>query len=594
MTGAVTERLSLPVRGGRWRAWRVAVLCVAVLATAFTLALARSHVTGSFAGASPWRTAIEAGAALSLVGAGLVSWQGTRGSAGLLVAAAFVWLLPEWSNPGAGSALLFTLGLAGFSAVAALVVHLALVYPDGSRGAGVRFAVYLAYSGALIALGVLPLLVYDARAQGCLECPRNLLLVHGDETLYVQLGRWGIRFAIAAFVIAAAAIVVRAARSSRARLAAAGPLMLVALVYLAVVEVDLWHSASRGVLSNDGTDLLAWRVQGVCLLLIGGSVLWGILRAHRVRREMAALVVELAHAPRPGAVRDMLATALGAPDLRLAYRAPAPDEYVDDMGEPASFGPAPGRALTHIERDGNEVAVMEHDIELLVAPRAVEEAIAAARLAVDNEALQAQLLAQARALRESRRRIVGEADGERRRLERDLHDGAQQRLVGLSLAVRLLATRAPSAPAHQAVAEAEAALRGALADLRDVAHGIYPAALHSEGLAAALDDLVEHVPGSVRITGTPAVRLPAEIEEAAYFTASEILHDVAEGATRATVAATVSGSELALEIERPIPVEELEERLVEIGDRLGALGGRVETEDASGVLYVRARVPCEL
>jgi signal transduction histidine kinase len=593
MTGALTEQLNRPTWLRRSQTWRAALLGVAVLLTAFTLALARSHVTGSFAGASPARSAIEAAAALSLVGVGLLSWRGARANAGLLVAAAFAWLLPEWTNPEAGSALLFTVGLAGFSAASALVVHLALVYPDGGARPGARFAITLSYLGALVALGVLPLLVYDARAQGCLECPRNLLLVHNDEAFYLQLGRWGIRFAIVAFAVAAVTIAVRAARGSRARLAAAGPLMLVSLVYLAAVEVDLWHSVGRGVLSNDPTDLMAWRAEGICLLLISGTVLWGILRARRVRRAMAALVVELARAPRSGAVRDMLATALGDPSLTLAYPTPTHDEYVDGVGEPASFGPAPGRALTRIERDGDEVAVMEHDLELLVVPSTVEEAIAAARLAVDHERLQAQLLAQARELRESRRRIVSEGDGERRRLERDLHDGAQQRLVGLSLALRLLATRAPSELTHQAVTEADATLRDALADLREVAHGIYPAALHSEGLAAALDDLVEHVPGPVRITGAPPARLSAAIEEAAYFTAAEILRDVAEHAAAATVSATVLGADLALDIERRGPVDELDKRLVEIADRVGALGGRVETEHVPGVLRLRARVPCE-
>ena len=151
----------------------------------------------------------------------------------------------------------------------------------------------------------------------------------------------------------------------------------------------------------------------------------------------------------------------------------------------------------------------------------IEEVASAARLALENERLQAEARAQLEDLRSSRARIIEAGDAERRRLERDLHDGAQQRLVGLSLALRLV--RRELGADRQLVArldEAEAELAPAVAELRELAHGIHPAVLSDEGLAAAVEALAEDAPASHRRDCRRSGSL-APVETAAYLVVAE-------------------------------------------------------------------------
>jgi signal transduction histidine kinase len=156
---------------------------------------------------------------------------------------------------------------------------------------------------------------------------------------------------------------------------------------------------------------------------------------------------------------------------------------------------------------------------LLDNPELVEEVASAARLALENERLQAEVRAQLEDLRASRARIIEAGDAERRRLERDLHDGAQQRLVGLTLALRLLRAQLGPDQDQQLTArldEAEAELRRAVTELRGLAHGIHPAVLSDEGLAAALEALAEGTLAPLRIAAVPQERFPPAVETAAY------------------------------------------------------------------------------
>ena len=156
----------------------------------------------------------------------------------------------------------------------------------------------------------------------------------------------------------------------------------------------------------------------------------------------------------PGSLRDALARALGDPSLEIVYWLPEDDRYVDRMGHPIE-APAPAsgnRAVTVIDHDGQRLAALLHDPQLLDEPDLVEAAAAAARLALQNARLQAELLARLEEVRSSRARIVAAGDAERRRIERDLHDGAQQRLLGIRLT-----HAAPARPARHRVGLSRAA-----------------------------------------------------------------------------------------------------------------------------------------
>ena len=307
-------------------------------------------------------------------------------------------------------------------------------------------------------------------------------------------------------------------------------------------------------------------------MALAAAVAWGLLRTRRTRSSLARLVVELGESATAGGLRDGLAEALADPDLEIAY--PVGDgRYADVRGRVVDPAPLDGRTATPLVRDGRPVALLLHRADLLDSAEPIEEVASAARLALENERLQAEARAQLEDLRSSRARIVEAGDAERRRLERDLHDGAQQRLVGLSLALRLLRSRLGSDQDGELAArldEAEAELGKAIAELRELAYGIHPAVLSDEGLAAAVEALAEDAP--VRIAGLPEERFSPAVETAAYLVVAEA---VKTGAVRVS-AGRLDGA-LVVDVE----AETEPEGLLELEDRVGALDGRLGVERAA-------------
>jgi signal transduction histidine kinase len=260
---------------------------------------------------------------------------------------------------------------------------------------------------------------------------------------------------------------------------------------------------------------------------------------------------------------------------------------VDAHGRPLSLE----GAVTPLVRGGRQVAFLAHRAGLLDDPGLAEEVAAASRLALEHERLQAQLAAQLQDLRASRARIIATGDAERRRLERDLHDGAQQRLVSLALSLRLARSQLEPAadPGQRArLDQAEAELRVALGELRELAHGIFPAVLADEGLAAAVEALAEEATVPIRITALPEGRLAPAVETAAYVVIAEI---VSHSASMLTVGATRRDGQLVIQIERDGDVPD---DLIDLQDRVGALDGRLEVlHQPGGRVRIRAEVPCE-
>ncbi len=253
------------------------------------------------------------------------------------------------------------------------------------------------------------------------------------------------------------------------------------------------------------------------------------------------------------------------------------------------------RGVTYV---GERLAVLVHDRDLLDQPRLLESVGSAARLALENERLQAELRAQLAELRESRARIVKAGDEERRRLERDLHDGAQQRLLGIGLGLQLLRGHLSETQSTGLLEETERELELALTELRELARGIHPAVLTDHGLDAAIRTLAERAPFAVSIEGT-AGRLPEHIETAAYFVVSETLTNVAKHANASRAVIRLHRDETGLEIE----IDDDGIGAADTGhgsglhglmDRVGALGGSFAVTSAPGRgTRVRAAIPCE-
>jgi signal transduction histidine kinase len=535
--------------------------------------------------------AVELVAGFAVIACGLDYWRRRpgKGFAALLAAGGCGWFLLEWNNPGIGSPLLFTIGLVFYAAAPPLIAHALLAYPAGPIGRLENAVVATAYASSLLLLGLLPALVFDPAAQHCRECPTNLALVHGNASLYEDFNRSGIYIGLAWAAAAVALLGLRLARSTGALRGLIAPVAGAGCLYLGLVAAEFGASLGRGYLSNDPLDRRLWLGAALALVLLSAAVAWSWLRARRTRTRLARLVVELAETPSPGRLEGALARSLGDPQLRLSY--PLVDgRYVNADGHPQQ----PGPTSTALARDGVEVALLTHKPGLLDDGVLVQELVAGARLGLENERLQAELLAQLVDLRASRARIVATGDAERRRLERDLHDGAQQRLVALTLGLRtarihLEAQPDPDGTLIDRVQEAEDQLRDALGALRTLAAGIFPAVLVDEGLAAAVDALAEESEERLRIVSVPDGRVAPTVETAAYRLISETLSH-ARGQP-VTLTAFIEDGLLVIELES----EHVPSDMTELEDRLGALDGTLElAQAASGRARIRAEIPCAL
>ena len=492
----------------------VCVIAFACCASA-TVVIARSAPELSLAGESAGILAGEIAAAALPVIAIALAWRPVFGP--LLVAAMCAWLAAEWNTPGAGA--LFTPGLVVYAVWPVLLAAAALTGLD-ERPLG-RAGWSIVAVGALATAGLLGLssaVLFDPAAQGCTECASNHLLIANAPAALHDLGRAGLALSAvwaAGFCAIAAARLVRASPPRR-RLGA--PLLVPAALAIALFGAATVHGLDRGYLSSDPTDRALRAAQAVAFALVAGGIALERLRLRRTRARVAQLVLDIGAAPAPGELRARLADTLADPALTLLH--PADGGWMDETGRAAELPANGDRAVTLVRAAGKDVLAVVHRRGLLDDPQLVDELATTARLAIEHERLQAAHRARLAELRASRERIVAAADAERRALERDLHDGAQQRLVTVGLSIRLARRRRPGEDASLAVAEEH--VRAAVVDLREVAHGLFPTVLADEGLAPAIDVLSEQAPRLVAHR-LPDRRFSDAVESAAYFATREVL-----------------------------------------------------------------------
>lgn len=469
--------------------------------------------------------------------------------------------------------------------------HLVLAFPQGRLQARIdRIVIGGAYVAVVVIGGLGGLLFWDS-TDGCAECARNPLLIWASGTLESLTGHTALALGVAAGL----AVLVRLGQRWTAATAVGrrvlGPLVVTgtAACALALVYAVLAVAATSSPL----TEAVGWTFAAFeALVPIAFAV--GLLRARLRRTAIAGLMRDLAASPGPEDVRDALARALGDTSLELLSWDPERGAYVDAAGEP--IGPNDRRALTPLR---DELGALAHDPYILDDPELIDGVAAAARLAIQNGHLGAELRARLAEVRASRARIVAAADIERRRLERDLHDGAQQRLLGIRLALRLARGRLPIdvQAADKLLTEADTELVATLEELRALARGIHPAVLTDEGLAAALGSLARRATLPVTIAEVPADRLPPAVEAAAYFVASEALANVTKHAhaRTATIAMTRANGHLQIEIsDDGIGGANARDGggLSGLRDRVGALEGHFELDTAPGAgTTLRADIP---
>ncbi|MGH9180478.1 MAG: histidine kinase, partial [Acidimicrobiales bacterium] len=433
----------------------------------------------------PFEALRELGVGVLFVIAGVLGWARRPASAigRLLTVAGLAWLLARDLVWAGTNHVVFTTGLILVLLPIAFLAHLAVAFPSGRIGSAFDRAIVVS-SYVVIIAGVAFLDLSD-----CEQCPRNLLAVRAEGG-YRGVLRTTVLVATLMTIAAFSGVLVdhwrRGTRAARRILA---PVLPTALLYAAV-------SAANG-LSELGAPVglgreWAW-VEEFAIWAVPVAFLGGILRSRLARHGVGELVVELGARGPGGELRGGVPRALGDPTAEIAYWMASSGTYVDGHGCDVELpGEDPRRAVTVIHRAGRRIGALVHDPALREEPGLLDTVCAAAGLAMENEQLHAEVLAQLDEVRASRARIVEAADAERRRVERNLHDGAQQRLVTLSLALAMARSRMGSEPAgsngasagsgvEELLSEAAEELVGALQELRELARGIHPAILTEEG-----------------------------------------------------------------------------------------------------------------
>ena len=379
----------------------------------------------------------------------------------------------------------------------------------------------------------------------------------------------------------------------------------------AVAPVLWWGAAAAALgalrLLNDGLGKPLGRVELAFFLVLATVPLaleLGLLRSRLARGAVAELIVELGQTRAPGKLREALARALHDPSLTLAYWLPEQQRYVDLAGQPVELPREDDSrvATTLVEREGRRVAAVVHDASLREDPELVEAVCATAGLALENERLQAELRANLDELRASRVRLVEAADVERRRLERDLHDGTQQRLVSISMALGLATSKLGSDPegARRILDETRKTLGTALEELRELSQGIHPGILTERGLGPALQELTYVAPVPIELTVPLEERLPEPVEAAVYYLVAEALANVAKYSSATLVSVNVDrrNGQAVVEVSDDGVGGADPARgsgLRGLADRVEALGGAFVVESPQGKgTRLRAEIPCEL
>ena len=514
----------------------------------------------------------------SFVGTGLFAWwrRPANRTGLLMVAAGFAWFVSKLS--ASDDDLLFTIGIALDALFVAVVGHLLLAFPVGRLrnrlDRGIAIAAYVTVTVLQV-----PSLLFEEPGE-----PRNLLIVEPNQALSDALDV--LQYVVAVGLgLAALAILAR-----RPRGPAFTPVAWTGGVAFVVFLVAKGFDAA-----GSPSDVLDWLSEALVALVPFGF-LAGLLRSRLAQgAAVSELIARLGDAPEEGVLRAALADALGDPTLALAYWLPESERFVDAQGRPVRVG---GPGWTSVDVGGRRIAAIAHDPALSDEPQLVRAAGAAAALALENQRLSAALRARIEELHASRARIVEAADAERRRLERDLHDGAQSRLVALALKLRLAQRKVePGSDAAVLLEESSAELQQSLDELRELARGIHPAILTDRGLEPALRALADRAPVPVSLAVAEG-SLPPPVEIAVYFVVSEALTNVAKYAQASSASVVVRRADGRVVVEVADDGvggadADAGSGLRGLGDRVGALDGRVSVVSPPGEgTTLRAEIPC--
>jgi signal transduction histidine kinase len=526
----------------------------------------------------------------------------------LLIIVGFGWFFA--SLAGSADEVVYSVGRISGWLVEVGLVYVMLAFPAGRLSSRVDRLLVGAVVVTVVAFYLPTALLTDGYPvpspwTTCSEdCPANAFQVVSPEPAWVEDVVRPVRevLTVALFGAATLRLGLRLPGASRLTRRTLWPVVAVACARFGTFALTI--ALRRAIPDSDLVAALAWllalAVPAIAFAFLIGLVRWRLFIASSVQR----LAARLRGHPRPEDLRAALADAFDDPTLEVVYRAEDDAGWTDAEGRPVQTPPPErARSLTEVRDDSRAVAAIIHDAALREDQAFIDTATSYAVMSLDNHRLAAQAGALVREVRESRARIQASADDERRRIERDLHDGAQQRLVALRIKLELAAEESDGEPPRAAL------LRGlgteverALEEVRSLARGIYPAPLADRGLVEALRSaaLQGALPTTVLAVGVG--RYPQEIESAAYFCSLEALQNAGKHAAGATAAVIELADDGELRVEVRDDGAGFDPTRVSAGmgfssmrDRIAAVGGALTIQSRpGGGTRVSAIIPLEV
>jgi signal transduction histidine kinase len=573
----------------------VAVAAAGVIASGLTAWLcATSRTLVDPTGTALWRTAFVA----SYAAAGAyLWWRRPHSRLGPLVAG--VGFLYSIASLNASDApLAYTLGMVAWVTVIVYLAYVYVCFPHGRLESRIErvFVLGLVVSTGLVwglILVLSPTLPLGGSFSDCgARCPPNALqIIDGGAAAGTALNT-AFNVVTTISLIGIAMLIFNKARSSAyVTRRAMTPLTLAFLANIVEFVIFLFAGPAY-----PGARQVFRIADGVVTLAVPGAILAGQLRSNAyAARSLGEFWLRVPEHPlNPAAIQDMVARALGDPSLRIAMWQPDDATYVDINSEHVQLPPADGlQTVTHVTRDGWPVAALIHDPRLETDSDMVEGVAEASLMLLENWRLLAEL-------RASRSRLIGAAELERQRIERDLHDGAQQSLLAIELKVAMARDATDPYELERQLNAIQREAEAATEELRQLTHGIYPQVLHDFGLPAALRALADRATIPVQVSSKGIGRYSEAIEAAAYFCTREAIQNAtkhAGPAANVTVRLAAGPGAIWLGIDDDGIGMAPERATTGIGiigmrDRIEALGGAFELISAPGHgTSIRARIP---
>jgi signal transduction histidine kinase len=534
---------------------------------------------------------------LSFAGTGLFAWwRRPANPVGLLMwLTGFFWFFSIYTLSDA--AVPFVAGFLVTNVSYGLLINLLLVFPDGRLETRLERIVVAGGYIAVLPMHWIAAVLIEPSENVCEDCRDNPILLVEDQSIYEAWNAFQSLVAIAVLTGLVVALVRRWRNWPSDRRAQFAPVLWAGALGLGTLSISIFID----LLTAENSDLrqAIFLISLIPLALIPFAFLIGLLRSRISRAEAVGdLIADLGEGEGRG-LREALADALSDPSVELAYWVPESSGYVDADGARVELpGEGADRLFCEVSHDGRRVGAIVHAGKLEDSVELVEAIGSAAGLRMENERLDAELRARLEELHASRARIVEAGYRERRRVERDLHDGTQQRLMALTLNLKLARSKLDEAPAEagELLDEATAELEQATTELRELARGIHPGLLTDRGLVPALEALATRATIPVDLSAEVERRPAPGVEAATYFLVSEALANVTKhsGAQRVSVSVAQGNGSLTVEVadDGRGGADPDGSGLRGLADRVAALDGQFDVADKDGGgTVVRASIP---